>query len=304
MYTSTFWPGMLKTDGQTVGRYSPNTPCSASLTSPRVARALSASFIGGRLPVPPAVSATASRAASTTTWSRLARRPHALDLLGGLCFRDALQLDRLFLGVDEPVHADDPLPRLDALLDAERGLVDLVLVEARLDRAHGAAHRIDLPDVVGRETFELLGERFDVVRARDRVDRLGHARLVADHLLRAQRDRGAVLGRERERLVERVRVQRLGAAEHGGERLEAVRTMFTSGCCAVSVAPPVCVWNRSIQLLGSFASNRSRMTRAHMRRAARNFAISSKKCMWQAKKNERRGAKSSTPSPASSAACT
>ncbi len=84
----------------------------------------------------------------------------------------------------------------------------------------------------------------------------------------------------------------------------AVRTMFTSGCCAVSVAPPVCVWNRSIQLRGSFAPNRSVMIRAHMRRAARNFAISSKKCMWHAKKNERRGANSSTSSPASSAACT
>ena len=59
----------------------------------------------------------------------------------------------------------------------------------------------------------------------------------------------------------------------------AVRTMFTSGCCAVSVAPPVCVWKRSMQLLGSVAPNRSRMMRAHMRLAARNFATSSKKCM-------------------------
>ena len=84
----------------------------------------------------------------------------------------------------------------------------------------------------------------------------------------------------------------------------AVRTMLFSGCCAVSVAPPVCVWNRSIALLRSFAPNRSRMIRAHMRRAARNFATSSKKFMWQAKKNESRGANSSTASPASSAACT
>ena len=72
----------------------------------------------------------------------------------------------------------------------------------------------------------------------------------------------------------------------------------------MSVAPPVCVWNRSIALRGSFASNRSVMIRAHMRRAARNFAISSKKCMWHAKKNESRGAKSSIFRPASSAACT
>jgi hypothetical protein len=43
---------------------------------------------------------------------------------------------------------------------------------------------------------------------------------------------------------------------------------------------------------------------AHIRRAARNLATSSKKCMWQAKKNDSRGAKSSRARPASSAACT
>jgi hypothetical protein len=83
-----------------------------------------------------------------------------------------------------------------------------------------------------------------------------------------------------------------------------VRTMLFSGCCAVSVAPPVWVWNRSISDRSSVAPNRSRMIRAQSRRAARNFAISSKKCWWHAKKNESRGAKSSTARPASSAAWT
>jgi hypothetical protein len=59
----------------------------------------------------------------------------------------------------------------------------------------------------------------------------------------------------------------------------AVRTMLFSDCCAVSVAPPVCVWKRSIWLLGSSAPKRSIMIRAHIRRAARNLAISSKKFM-------------------------
>ena len=59
----------------------------------------------------------------------------------------------------------------------------------------------------------------------------------------------------------------------------AVRTMLFSGCCAVSVAPPVCVWNRSIALRGSLAPNRSVMILAHILRAARNFATSSKKFM-------------------------
>jgi len=44
------------------------------------------------------------------------------------------------------------------------------------------------------------------------------------------------------------------------------------------------------------------MILAHMRRAALNFATSSKKSMWQAKKNERRGANWSTGSSAATAA--
>ena len=45
------------------------------------------------------------------------------------------------------------------------------------------------------------------------------ARLVRDDLLRAQRERRRFRGRQRERLVVAVRVQRLRAAQHGGERL-------------------------------------------------------------------------------------
>jgi hypothetical protein len=69
------------------------------------------------------------------------------------------------------------------------------------------------------------------------------------------------------------------------------------GCCAVSVTPAVCEWKRSVHERGSFAPKRSRMWRAQMRRAARSFAISSKKSLWMSKKNESRGAKSSTSSP-------
>ena len=46
------------------------------------------------------------------------------------------------------------------------------------------------------------------------------------------------------------------------------------------------------------------MIQYHMRRAARNFATSSKKLLCPFQKNERRGAKSSTSRPASTAACT
>jgi hypothetical protein len=53
-----------------------------------------------------------------------------------------------------------------------------------------------------------------------------------------------------------------------------------------------------------FARNRSRITVAQMRRAARSLAISSKKSLWMAKKKESRGANSSTSSPRATAAST
>ena len=61
----------------------------------------------------------------------------------------------------------------------------------------------------------------------------------------------------------------------------AVRTTLFIGCCAVSDTPAVCVWNRSRIASGSVAPYRSRSHRAQIRRAARNFAISSKKSMWR-----------------------
>ena len=84
----------------------------------------------------------------------------------------------------------------------------------------------------------------------------------------------------------------------------ATRTTLLSGCWAVSVLPPVWAWKRSAMDFGSVAPNRSRMICAHNVRAARNFAISSMKLEWALKKNDSRGAKRSTSSPASTAACT
>ena len=68
----------------------------------------------------------------------------------------------------------------------------------------------------------------------------------------------------------------------------ATRTMLLSGCCAVSVLPAVCVWKRSCCARGFVAPKRSRMSRAHSRRAARNLAISSRKSLWALKKNDSR----------------
>ena len=84
----------------------------------------------------------------------------------------------------------------------------------------------------------------------------------------------------------------------------ATRTTLLSGCWAVSVTPPVCVWKRSIIERGSCAPKRSFIACAHMLRAARNFATSWNTLLWPLKKKASRGAKSSTCRPASSAACT
>ena len=77
--------------------------------------------------------------------------------------------------------------------------------------------------------------------------------------------------------------------------------MFTSGCCAVSETPAVWVWKRISHERGFLAWNRSRSSRAQILRAARYLAISSKKSRWALKKNERRGANSSTSRPRSTA---
>ena len=114
--------------------------------------------------------------------------------------------------------------------------------------------------------------------------------------------RRRALGRQRERLVEAVRVQRLGAAGTAESAWMATRTTLFSGCCAVSVEPPVCAWKRSACAFGFVAPKRSRMISAHSRRAARNFATSWRKSLCALKKNESRAPNSSGDSPAATAA--
>ena len=69
----------------------------------------------------------------------------------------------------------------------------------------------------------------------------------------------------------------------------ATRTRLTSGCWAVSCTPAVWVWKRSICDLGFLAPNSSRMMRAQIRRAARNFATSSSRVVRATKKKDSRG---------------
>src|SRR5918995_4840834 len=116
--------------------------------------------------------------------ARGSERPEPLDLLRDLLPADRLDPDRLLLGILEPVHADDhAFSGLDPLLDPERGLGDLVLVEPGLDRLDRAPHLVDPLQVAPRAGLDLVRERLDVVRAPKGIHGMRHARLVPDHLL-------------------------------------------------------------------------------------------------------------------------
>ncbi len=67
--------------------------------------------------------------------------------------------------------------------------------------------------------LDIVGEGLDRVGTGERVDGGGDVRLVGEHLLGAQRQRRGLDRRQGDGLVVGVRVQALGAAQHGGEAL-------------------------------------------------------------------------------------
>ena len=96
-----------------------------------------------------------------------------------------------------------------------------------------------------------------------------------------------MLGGQRQRFVHAVGVQRLRAAQHGGQRLEGH---------AHDVVLRLLGGERDAGRLGVeahqpgarvLAPKVSRISRAQMRRAARYLAISSKKSLWALKKNDK-----------------
>ena len=94
--------------------------------------------------------------------------------------------------------------------------------------------------------LHLVGERLDEVRPAERVGDVGDVGLVGDHLLRAQRDPCRLLGRAAPapRPSSWCAATALPPSTPASASI-AVRTMLTSGCCAVSDTPAVWVWNRS-----------------------------------------------------------
>src|SRR5258706_378765 len=139
-----------------------------------------------------------------------------LDLLGDDQDRDL----ELLVGLDVLVDPDD-----DALLALHLALVlvggapDLALEEALLDARDHPAHRLDVAEIVLGLLPEPVREALDVIGAGERIDGLGHADLVGDDLLGAQRQLDRLVARQRDGLVHRVGVERLGAAQHRSQPL-------------------------------------------------------------------------------------
>ena len=163
---------------------------------------------------------------------------------------------------------------------------------------------VDPVDVLPRLRLDLVGQRLDEVRPGQRVDGVDDAGLVGDDLLGAQRDARRPLGRQPERFVEAVGVQALRPPSTAASGLDRDADDVVLGLLRGERRAAGLGVEAQHQEFASLAPKRSVMIRAHMRRAARNLATSSKKSLWAFQKNDRRGAKSSTSRPASMAAST
>ncbi len=146
----------------------------------------------------------------------------ALDLV-----RHPQDLQRLLDRVEVHVDADHLLVALlQRPLVGEGRVGDLGGEPAVLDALEDpAGHRFvraqrpDLREHALGLGLDRVGERLDVPRAAQRVRDVGHPHLLQQHLLGPQRDLGGLGRRQGQHLVEGVGVQRVGAAEHGGEGL-------------------------------------------------------------------------------------
>ena len=93
----------------------------------------------------------------------------------------------------------------DGFLDAELG-------DAGLDRLGHAAQFLDLLDVAPGFFRKLLRQPLDIERAAPRIGDARRAAFLLQHDLGVAGDARGEIGRQRQRLVERVRMQRLGVA--------------------------------------------------------------------------------------------
>ena len=211
----------IPTAGQERGRcvsYIPHSSRSVSQISPTVQRARSASRIGGsRFASPRAASRTAALAAAASSAFRSARtaavrsswRRSAAGSMRNSSIRSASSSWKRLT----PTMTRSP--DSTCCWNSNAALLDLLLHEARLDRGDGAsrarppARSAPTPAPRARPSATRCSKSLPAVGGP------GGARLCGDDLLRTQRDMGRVLARQREGLVEGVRVEALRTAGDG-----------------------------------------------------------------------------------------
>ena len=177
-----------------------------------------------RLPLPsPALRVSAASASSTSFWLRSLAQPRQLvDLQpphGGvfdLQHVDRRLVDRLVL-----VDADHRLlAGVDPGLRLGGGFLDPQFRHAGLDRLRHAAELLDLLDMAPGLGGEIAGQPLDIIGAAPGIDDAVGAALLLQEQLRVAGDARGEIGRQRQRLVERVGVQRLGVALRRRHRLD------------------------------------------------------------------------------------
>ncbi|MBS1270207.1 MAG: hypothetical protein MAG794_01162 [Gammaproteobacteria bacterium] len=105
------------------------------------------------------------------------------------------------------------------VLKRHSGFADHALHETSFHGAEHTARLVDLLDHGLDALFHLMGKRFDVVGAAQRIDHVGEMRFFLQDILGIDSDaRGAFRGHA-QHLVEGVRVQGLQTAEHPGHSL-------------------------------------------------------------------------------------
>ena len=195
-------------------------------SSPTVAPARAATISDGiTLPPSRATASTAATASACACGSRAATRA----AVRSICRSTMPSSIRNSSGagasepclVDVHVHAHlRPGALREVALRAVRRLGDPALREPLLDGGHRAAGRLDLGEDRAGRRLDVVGEPLDEERAGERVGGAGDAGLERDDLLRAQRERHRLLGRDLERLVVAHHVDRLRAAQHGAQALQ------------------------------------------------------------------------------------
>ena len=130
-------------------------------------------------------------------------------------------VDRRFVDRLVLVDADHRLlAGIDPRLRLGGGFLDPQFRHAGLDRLGHAAERFDFLDMAPGLGREIVGQPLDIIRAAPGIDDAVGAALLLQEQLRVARDPRREIGRQRQRLVERVGVQRLGMALRRRHRLD------------------------------------------------------------------------------------